>query len=184
MTSDELDLVARSRNGDIDAFCLLASHRRVYLMALRFSCNHHDAEDLSQEVFLKAFLAIKEFNGRSTFLTWLRRIMVNAFLNRSRRKEGREEFHDTAVEPITKVETAAVNKLDAQRLFQFLKHVPHRQRLMFIMKYDEGLTAEEIAEYFGTTAGTVKKTIFRIVEQMREEFHQKEEYGARLSKLS
>jgi DNA-directed RNA polymerase specialized sigma24 family protein len=55
---------------------------------------------------------------------------------------------------------------------------------MFIMKYDEGLTAEEIAEYFGTTAGTVKKTIFRIVEQMREEFQQKEEYGARLSKLS
>jgi RNA polymerase sigma-70 factor (ECF subfamily) len=188
MTSDELDLVARSRNGDVDAFCLLASHhqRRVYLMALRFSCNHHDAEDLSQEVFLKAFLAIKEFNGRSTFLTWLRRIMVNAFLNHSRRKEpeGREEFHDTALEPVTRVETAAVNKLDAQRLFRFLKHVPHRQRLMFIMKYDEGLTAEEIAEYFGTTAGTVKKTIFRIVEQMREEFQQKEEYGARLSKLS
>jgi DNA-directed RNA polymerase specialized sigma24 family protein len=55
---------------------------------------------------------------------------------------------------------------------------------MFIMKYDEGLTVEEIAEYFGTTAGTVKKTVFRIVEQMREEFQQKEEYGARLSKLS
>jgi RNA polymerase sigma factor (sigma-70 family) len=82
------------------------------------------------------------------------------------------------------VEIAAVNKLDAQKLFQFLKHVPQRQRLMFIMKYDEGLTAEEIAEYFGTTAGTVKKTIFRIVEQMREEFQQKEEYRARLSKFS
>jgi len=89
MALPENDLISRAQNGDVDAFCLLVSgHQRVmYALALRFCSNHHDAEDLVQEVFLSAYRAIRSFRGESTFHTWLRRIMVNSFLSHKRRKE-------------------------------------------------------------------------------------------------
>ena len=61
-----------------------------------------------------------------------------------------------------------------QQILQRLEEAPARQRLMFIMKHQEGLTCEEIADYFGTTVGTVKKTLFRVVEKLRMEFHSPE----------
>src|SRR5678815_5502741 len=85
----ETELIARAKQGDVDAFCMLVStHKRgMHALALRFCSNHHDAEDLSQEVFLNAYRAIDRFRGDSSFNTWLRRIMVNSFLSHKRRKE-------------------------------------------------------------------------------------------------
>ena len=76
----EIDLIVRAQNGDVDAFCSLVSgHQRVmYALALRFCSNHHDAEDLVQDVFMNAYRAIARFRGESSFHTWLRRIMSSA----------------------------------------------------------------------------------------------------------
>ena len=79
----ETELIAKAKRGDVDAFCLLVSgHKRaMHALALRFCGNHHDAEDLSQEVFLNAYRALDRFRGDSSLHTWLRRIMVNSFVN-------------------------------------------------------------------------------------------------------
>src|SRR5262250_720147 len=86
---EETELIARAKRGDVDAFCLLVSaHRKaMHALALRFCGNHHDAEDLSQQVFLNAYRALDRFRGDSSFHTWLRRITVNSFLNHKRKKE-------------------------------------------------------------------------------------------------
>ena len=168
------DLISRAQNGDVDAFCLLVSdHQRVmYALALRYCSNHHDAEDLVQEVFLSAYRAIRGFRGESTFHTWLRRIMVNAFLSHKRRKElPAMDVTEGAGFPAAGADRIAFNNVVVQQILQRLDEIPARQKLMFIMKHQEGLTCEEIAENFGTSVGTVKKTLFRVVDKLRKEFH-------------
>src|ERR1700739_4551022 len=78
--AEEAALIARAQTGDMEAFCeLAATHQRsLYLLALKYSGNHHDAEDLTQEVMLNAFRAIHQFRGMSSFRTWLARIMGNS----------------------------------------------------------------------------------------------------------
>jgi RNA polymerase sigma-70 factor (ECF subfamily) len=174
----ENDLIARARNGDVDAFCLLVSeHRRVmYALGLRFCGNHYDAEDLVQDVFLNAYRAIGQFRGGCTFHTWLRRIMVNSFLSHKRKKALPQVANsdESFAVPDPESGRVAFNNVVVQQILEHLEAVPARQRLMFIMKYQEGLTCEEIGEYFGTSVGTVKKTVFRVVEKLRKEFHTSE----------
>jgi RNA polymerase sigma-70 factor (ECF subfamily) len=169
----ETELIARAKRGDVDAFCqLVSSHQRgVLAVALRFSGNYHDAEDLAQEAFLNAFRAIGRFRGDSSFLTWLRRIVVNSFLNHKRRKTGTQVDVGEGTFAAAGSDRTAFNNMMVQQVLQRLGQLPPRQRLMFIMKHQEGHTCEEIADYFGTSTGTVKKTLFRVVEQLRQEFH-------------
>jgi len=170
----ETELIARAKRGDVDAFCLLVSdHKRaMYALAMRFCGNHHDAEDLAQEVFLNAYRAIDRFRGDSSFHTWLRRIMVNSCLSHKRRKVLPQSA-DVTEGPgfaISGSDRTAFNNVMVQQILQRLDEVSERQRLIFVMKHQEGLTCEEIADYFGTSVGTVKKTLFRVVEKLRQEF--------------
>src|SRR4029079_6570221 len=85
----EANLIARAQKGDEEAFCELAANhqRNLYVLALKYSGNHHDAEDLTQEVMLNAYRAIHQFKGMSSFHTWLSRIMMNSFLNQKRKSD-------------------------------------------------------------------------------------------------
>jgi len=177
------ELIARAQHGDVDAFCVLAANhqRSLYLLALKYCGNHHDAEDLTQEVMLNAFRSIKQFRGMASFHTWLSRIMVNAFLNHKRKNDPlagsqRQETTEEAFEaswgimrPIRAAERSATNGLLAQHVFGLLNAIPPRQRIMFLMKHQEGMTCDEIAEVMGTSVGTVKKTLFRVVDKLRQQ---------------
>src|SRR5438552_18252173 len=124
----DTELIARAQNGDVEAFCRLAANhqRSLYLLALKYSGNHHDAEDLTQEVMLNAFRSIKQFRGMSSFHTWLARLLVNAFLNQKRKNDPlagsqRQETTEEAFEasrglrrPAHAVERAARTGLLAQ----------------------------------------------------------------------
>src|SRR5690349_6983638 len=86
VTDNETDLIRRAQADDANAFSSLAERyaRRIYLLAFHYCRNAQDAEDLSQEVWLKAFQALAGFRSDSSFYTWLRRITINAFLNHQR----------------------------------------------------------------------------------------------------
>src|SRR5262245_17220231 len=162
----------------------------MYALAMRYCSNHHDAEDLVQEVFLSAYRAIRTFRGESTFHTWLRRIMVNSFLSHKRRKELPAATDVTAGAGCAAAgaDRIAYNSVVVQQILQRLNEIPARQKMMFIMKHQEGLTCEEIAANFGTSVGTVKKTLFRVVDRLRKEFrtpeiHLGEGRNARLSEI-
>ncbi len=181
---NDSELIDKAQSGDVEAFCKLSAkhHRSIYLLALKYSGNHHDAEDLTQEVMLNAYRSIRQFKGMSSFHTWLSRIMVNAFLNQKRKNDPlagsqRQETTEEAFEaswglrrPAHSVERAATNSLLAQQVLGMLETIPSRQRLMFLMKHQDGLTCEEIAESLGTSVGTVKKTLFRVVDKLRQQF--------------
>jgi RNA polymerase sigma-70 factor (ECF subfamily) len=182
--AEEADLITRAQNGDVEAFCdLAATHQRsLYILALKYSGNHHDAEDLTQEVMLNAYRAIQQFKGMSSFRTWLARIMMNSFLNQKRKSDPlattrrqdaiEDDFEPSfyASKPADSSERSVHNGLVMQQVVRLLRSVPERQRLMFLMKHQEGMTCEEIAEMMGTSVGTVKKTLFRVVDRLRQHF--------------
>ena len=107
---------------------------------------------------------------------------MNAFLNQKRKNDPlagsqRQETTEEAFEaswglarPFRSVEKSATNGLMAQRVLEMLETIPPRQRVMFLMKHQEGLTCEEIAGSMGTSVGTVKKTLFRVVDKLRQHF--------------
>jgi RNA polymerase sigma-70 factor (ECF subfamily) len=183
--AQEVDLIARAQSGDAAAFCELASahHRSLYVLALKYSGNHHDAEDLLQDVMLNAYRAIHQFKGMSSFRTWLARIMMNSFLNQKRKSDPlaptkRPDTIDGDLDPgyylksgsDRSSERTVHNGLVMQQVLGLLGSVPERQRLMFLMKHQEGMTCEEIADTMGTSVGTVKKTLFRVVDRLRQHF--------------
>src|SRR6266566_3261081 len=182
--AEEAELIARAQRGDVETFCeLAANHQRsLYILALKYSGNHHDAEDLTQDVMLNAYRAIHQFKGMSSFRTWLSRIMMNSFLNQKRKSdplastkrqdtiEGDFEASFYASKLPRNSERSVHNRLVMQQILTLLGSVPERQRLMFLMKHQEGMTCEEIADTMGTSVGTVKKTLFRVVDRLRQHF--------------
>jgi len=180
----EANLIARAQNGDEEAFCELAANhqRNLYVLALKYSGNHHDAEDLTQEVMLSAYRALHQFRGMSSFHTWLSRIMMNSFLNQKRKSDPlasmkrrepmEEEFEESfySLRSPRNSERSVHNGLVMQQVLKLLGAVPERQRLMFLLKHQEGMTCEEIASTMGTSVGTVKKTLFRVVDRLRQHF--------------
>ncbi|HSE39601.1 MAG TPA: sigma factor, partial [Acidobacteriota bacterium] len=82
MVSDEQELLSRAQKGDEGAFQTIVDKykRQMYYLALDLTGNHHDAEDLSQEAFVKAYTSIQGFRGDAKISSWLHRIVVNAHL--------------------------------------------------------------------------------------------------------
>jgi RNA polymerase sigma-70 factor (ECF subfamily) len=176
----EGELVARARGGDAAAFCALAARyeRRVHSLALHFCRDRSDAEDLSQEVWLRAYRSLSGFRGDSSFYTWLRRIAVNAFLDERasalRRDEGgRAHRTDDGRAPAESaaatgdVAAALDDKLLTGEVWSALGELPRQQRLVFLLKHREGMTYEEIAQALDCSIGTAKKALFRAVARLR-----------------
>ena len=115
-TASDIELIKRAQAEDIDAFCLLAERyaRRIHLLASHYCRNTQDAEDLSQEVWLKAYQAVRTFRFDSSFYTWLRRITINAFLNHRRSSFFRRHGQTTTVQmlQIDSEERASVFRIE------------------------------------------------------------------------
>ena len=150
----------------------------LYLLAFHYCHNPQDAEDLSQEVWLKAYQALRTFRGESTFYTWLRKITINCFLNhqRARRYSWRGEKTDVQLLAVDSIETderiastsisetTLHNRILAERVMQALSELTPPQRLIFLLKHHEGMTYEEIARAVGCSTGTAKNPVSRSPE--------------------
>ena len=179
----ETELIERAKAGDHEAFCLLAQdyERRIYRLALHYCQDRHDAEDLSQDVWLKAYRAIGKFRGESSFYTWLRQITINTFLNHQRgmammfgkEKKAIRLGELVSLEELGLAEPAgnAENELHQQllvgKVMETLGELTAQQRLIFLLKHCEGMTYDEISRSCTVSAGTIKKALFRAIQKLR-----------------
>lgn len=182
----EDELIGRAQAGDAEAFCQLARRyeRRIYTLALHYCRDAHDAEDLSQEVWLKAFKALGGFRAEASFYTWLRRIMIHTFLNDRRALTSVQDNRRTSLKfdslddvnelpsrsngsRMHETESSFHRKILAGRVMSALCELTPQQRLMFLLKHEEGMTYQEISESLGCTTGSVKKSLFRAVLKLR-----------------
>ena len=180
VTDNEIDLIRRAQADDANAFCSLAERyaRRIYLLAFHYCRNTQDAEDLSQEVWLKAYQALAGFRADSSFYTWLRRITINAFLNHQRASSFRHQGQTTTVELLnvesemlfesrsTSAETV-YNKVLFETVMDALAELTPSQRLMFLLRHYEGMSYDEIAAAMNCSTGTVKKGVSRAITKLR-----------------
>ena len=161
MAESDADLIKRAQAQDLDAFCALAERyaRRIHLLASHYCQNTQDAEDLSQEVWLKAYQAVQTFRFDSSFYTWLRRITINTFLNHRRSNFFRWRGQSTVVQllPIDLDDSGELvgsssaspeniyNKLLFENVVNALAELTPSQRLSFLLRHYEGMSYDEIA---------------------------------------
>jgi RNA polymerase sigma-70 factor (ECF subfamily) len=181
---DEADLVRRARAGEADAFgALVLEHQSfVYNLAWRALGNDHEAEDLAQEAFVRAWLALPNFRGQARFRTWLYRITTNLCYNRLpglRRDlaalgtmEAAElpEAHES--EPAATVEAAERRAF----LHRAIDELPEGYRMLIMLRFQEGLPYEEIAAIMSLPLGTVKTGLFRARARLRQSLAVLEEW--------
>lgn len=195
--ASDIDLIKRAQAEDIDAFCLLAERyaRRIYLLASHYCRNAQDAEDLSQEVWLKAYQAVRTFRFDSSFYTWLRRITINAFLNHRRSSFFRRRGQTTAVQLVQfdsevlfesslGTQENIYNKLLFESVVNALAELTPAQRLAFLLRHYEGMSYEEIGNAMNCSAGTVKKGVWRAIVKLRARLSPESEAQEPLTSLA
>ena len=181
MPSGDEELVALARAGSQQAFEELVERheQKAYHIAFDFTRDREDAKDLSQEAFLKAFVNLKNFDGRSSFYTWFYRILVNLCLDYKRRQkrtatDSFDETLETHMEQshqVSKPPSPDQQVLAGQislKVGQALQALPAKQRTAFILKNHQGLSIREIAELMETAEGTVKVHLHRAVTALRQ----------------
>lgn len=169
--SDPLaDLVSRAQRGDRDALSELIAQTqdRVYNLAYRILRNPQEAEDLTQEVYVRVWRALPGFRGESKFTTWLHTIATNACLNRRRKLRRQLETQldtDDALEGAPAPELgpaqATIHQDERSHLWGLVEGLPEKYRLVLTLFYQEQLSYQEIAQVLSLPLGTVKAHLNR-----------------------
>jgi RNA polymerase sigma-70 factor (ECF subfamily) len=173
-------LILEAQTGDANAFQkLVALHdERIMTLAYQLTRNPQDAEDLYQEVFIKAYRSLKHFQFKSEFYTWLYRITVNTFynLNRKLSKYKYQEEDGLSDSLINQIPDEEDLTSDRQEVMAAVKDaaqkLPVKQKTVFMLKHLQGLKIREIAVIMDIGEGTVKKYLFRTMEKLRQELEE------------
>jgi RNA polymerase sigma-70 factor (ECF subfamily) len=180
----DLVLVKLAREGDLKAFEKLVDQNKklVYNLAYNMVNNREDAEDISQEVFLKAYKSLNKFRGDSKFSTWLYRITTNTCLSLRRNKSNRIKTGEDEVENYLEQNSTEVNVPFEQNPERFAERgfmkknlekaliaLSPREKSVFVMRNLTELPFGEISEILKLRLGTVRSLNFRALTKLRRE---------------
>ena len=171
LSDDELVTIAKQRGGRDDRpFRLLMERHQntVWRVCYNFMHNSEDAEDLTQEVFLKAYRNLEKFEGRSSFKTWIYRIAINTSQNELRRRSRRPQVSTTPLDTATEfmpssedVEKSTQTRAEHQLLVEAFKQLRPVESQVLIMKDLEGRPYAEIAEELDISLSAAKMRVQR-----------------------
>jgi RNA polymerase sigma-70 factor (ECF subfamily) len=179
MPQTDAATVALARDGDSEAFrALVERHSRaVYRVAHRMTGSSHDAEDVVQETFLKAYRQLGRFESRANFSTWLHRIAVNCSIDLIRSRPRRESGHDGSdldqlgaddrVQAGPSPERLMLSTEVQDRVASAMSSLSAMERAAFTLRHFDGQSIDEISRALGLKANATKHSIFRAVKKMR-----------------
>ena len=181
---DEQELVARVQHGDTEAFTPLMYkyQEKIYNLIYRKVRDHETAEDLCQEVFLKAWQALPNFKGHSVFYSWLYQIAVNCSIDFLRKRDrgkvlGFEELPQNADDTLqmTDLQPSPCEALERKELGciirKAIRKLPSGQRSVIYLRHWEGLPIKEIASRLGKSENTVKTYLHYAHRKLRNMLH-------------
>jgi RNA polymerase sigma-70 factor (ECF subfamily) len=186
-TPEDSDAIAVERTlaGDREAFRVLVERHssNVFRLAYRMTGNQHDAEEVVQEAFLRAYQKLSQFAARANFGTWVYRIAANYAIDRMRRRrseESRRELPGRSTDdglesdPVSFVPDAAPSPERLAQSGQLAEHIrcalnelTPAERTAFVMRHWGGSGIEEIAEALKSSSSAAKNTVFRSVQKLR-----------------
>lgn len=180
----EKALIQKAKQGDLTAFeeLILKHEKIVYNVALRMMNHSEDAKDISQEVFLKAYRNIANFDERSAFSTWLYRITTNTCIDEMRKRKGKQSYsleeelenedgtmqRQIADEGDTPEESLLREERKSE-ILQALENLSAEHKAAVVLRDVKGLSYEEISEILDLSLGTVKSRISRARNQLKTE---------------
>jgi RNA polymerase sigma-70 factor (ECF subfamily) len=182
MVSDEQNLIARAREGDVGAFQEIVDlyKRQIFFLALDLTGNHHDAEDLSQEVLVRAYTSIKGFRGEAKISSWLHRIAVNTHLDTRRKKalmllKQSDELNESLVAHSITDSRSNTNPEEKMVQADLQKHIDEalqvltpKERSVFVLRHYQDHPIKEIADMMEISEGTVKSFLFRAIRKLQK----------------
>jgi len=183
MSLTDNQLIINAQQGDMSSFEELVYRydRHVLNIAKSFRNNDDDAKDIYQEVFMRVYRGLKNFQFKSEFSTWLFRVTTNVCITHQSRKKDhdsidREIFSEdenstTMAEMLTDNKSSdelAVGKDISKYITKALNELPPQQKMVFTLKYFEEYKIREIAEMMQCTEGAVKKYLFTATHKMRD----------------
>jgi len=177
---DDNDYIVRVLSGDVSAYAsLVAKHKNlVFTIVLKIVNNREDAEEISQDVFLKAYQSLSTFERKSKFSTWLYRIAYNAAISKTRKKKVEMVAIEDSV--ISNYSTDEINRnmheLDEDDrqiiLEKALKRLPEEDNLLITLFYKNETSIDDISEITGLSVSNVKVKLHRIRKKLYEEMNE------------
>ena len=175
MKEDDKELIARARKGDEAAYRVLLGkyERAVFNICLRMVRNHEEAEDLAQEAFMKTFAMLDRYNPSFAFSNWLFKITSNLCIDSIRKRRiltlpmdepvrsDRGEYERQYESPADDPEKLLMKGEKMKLLGEAVEKLPPHYRIMILLRHQENLSYDEIAESLGVPLGTVKARIHR-----------------------
>src|SRR5487761_2172549 len=179
-TSEESDLVRRIQAGDEMAFREIVDRYQSKVFSIIYGVlrNHNDAEDIAQQVFSKIYFSIRNFDFRSSLLTWIYKITVNECYDYLRKKRVRKlvyesdfseedtrkmENSDTVVDRERPMDTALAQR---DLVVKLLERLSEEDRTMILLKEVEGYSVEELSRISGMNENTIKVKLFRARQKL------------------
>ena len=181
-SDDDTETVAQARAGDADAFRRLVERhsRNVFRLAYRMTRNEHDAEDVVQEAFLKAYRGLDRFEERAHFGSWIYRIAANCAYDSLRSRERRQEstdpvaIDDTSNGPAPELPSGApgADRLvfggEVRRRVELaMLRMSTLEKSAFTLRHFEGMCIEEVSRVLECQPGAAKHSVFRAVKKLR-----------------
>lgn len=155
-------------NGIVSAYS-----ERLYWHIRRFVCSHDDANDLLQDIFIKIWAALPSFRGDAQLFTWLYRIATNEVLNHLRKLRFK------ALTSFESEESYLERKIDEDHYFdgnmlqrelhKAIMRLPHKQRIVFTLRYFDEMKYEDIAQITGTSTGALKASYHHAYNKIKED---------------
>ena len=179
---DDLKIIESCLLGNTQIFSRLIDNHKsmVYNLAYRMSNNPHEAEDISQETFLRAFQSLAHFNPSYKFSTWLYQITLNIIRDRFKKKElnyvsldapvetDDSEFYPQPADLTNNPEQIMAQKEDARAIQQAVSSLPLKYREVLVLRHLQDLSYIEISNILKLPSGTVKIRLYRAREQLRK----------------
>lgn len=182
---DDTLLVREAQRGNRAAFEELVRHydQAVLRLAIHLTGSEHEAQDIYQEAFLKAYKSVGNFRFECSFYTWIYRIVTNLCLDHLRKRQVRKEDAPVATDPSgeqynvleqvpdgragSNPERDLLSRELAGRIKRALDKLTPRERMVFELKHYHGLKLRTVGEVLNTTEETAKNTLFRATQKLR-----------------
>ena len=172
-----LKYVKESLSGDANAFEWIVRkyQKRIYFAVLKMVMNHDDANDVLQDTFIKAYTKLDTYDTDYPFYPWLYRIAINTALNHQKKKArdrllslevSDDNHHEVLTKPPDQMTEMEGDEL-ATKLKEALGKLPSEQRMVFILRVQEGFSYQEISDYLEISMGTVMSRLSRAREKLR-----------------